>query len=235
MNTNAVVGATAAFVVVMVALVVLMRSRRAQRRSTDLAELARSMGLQFSRNVARADFADFAALAIIKKFRGGANRISGRLAGVPVELLDYTYAFALRGTTGAVDESVTIALLVTDHGVPRFDLRPRLALLDRIGSEDQIKIEAGFDSEYVLTPRSELFVVNDRSKPPQSPDAVRERFTSNLVRFFVEHPGLHVESGGGSLAVWRGEFRHRRQIVPVPECGELLQNALTIRQHLLKH
>ena len=206
-------------------LIVLFFERRRRRRTRQLAAIGRSLGLQFQANVAQSDLDDFKALRVIREWWAGSNRLSGVVDGTPVELLDYTYLFILRGNSSAVRSPQTMVLLTTDASVPTFDLRPRNRVLGLLGESDRIAVE-GLES-YYLAPASQLNVVRDAT-PPGNPAAIGGLFTPGVVAFFAEHPRLHVESAGGRLAVWRD-----LRIVPPDECPMLLGEAVAIRRLLL--
>ena len=78
-------------------MIVLFRYWRRRRHATELADLAGTMGLEFHAEVARSDVEAFTALRVIQKFWAGRNRLSGVVNGVPIEMIDYTYLFQLRG------------------------------------------------------------------------------------------------------------------------------------------
>ena len=207
-------------------LIVLVLDRRDRRRTRQLASIARTLGLQFHADVAQSDLDDFKALRVIRKWWAGRNRLSGVVDGGSVEMLDYTYRFVLRGAgPNAVRSAQTMVLLTTDVSLPTFDLRPRDRALGLLGEPDRIGIERL--ESYYLAPASQLDVMRDAT-PAGDPAMIRRLFTRDVVAFFAEHPGWHVESAGGRLAVWRD-----LKIVPPHECLFLLGDAVAFRRLLL--
>ena len=115
------------------ALIVFLYEQRRRRRTSRLASIATQLGLQFHEHVVQSDLDGFKALRVIREWWAGRNRLSGVIDGTPVEMLDYTYLFILRGNSTAVRSTQTMVLLTTDPSIPTFDLRSRilgLRLLD---------------------------------------------------------------------------------------------------------
>lgn len=191
----------------------------------DLADLGRRMGLAYSPS-AEGLWEDHPGLDRMPLFRrrsGGTGRMSGRVAGRPVELFDYTEVHPDRRGQDRVTRRTVVVL--PGVGLPDFDLRPRtlgarmLGLVGvrgisfdpaGVGDPDDAAAVAAFGRRYLVA-APDLGTYTARSLAPADPatlegeeQAVRRLFAPELMRALACHPGWSAQAHGGYLAFWRG-------------------------------
>jgi hypothetical protein len=102
---------------------VLYRASR-RRYVRGLAEVSRSMNFTFQPEMSREDIGHFFHLRLFREYDSSArNRMTGSVAGVPVDMFDYTFAAGPDQKKQRYRQ--TIMLLPAPAGLPAFELRPR--------------------------------------------------------------------------------------------------------------
>ncbi len=160
-------------------------------------------------------------MPLFRYWSSGANRTSGRVAGRPVEIFDYTvvpYQNSGRATRRTV-------VFLPGAGLPDFDLRPRTLgtrLLRGFGVEgitfdpacaedpDDAGAVETFNRLYlVAAPDLGTFLAQSLAPPDPAlganvEQAVRRLFAQDLMRGLTRYPGWSAQAHGGYLALWRG-------------------------------
>jgi len=201
----------------------LLESRRLAHER-DLAEVSRRMRLAYlpSAERLREDHPGLDQMPLFRYWSNGANRMSGRVAGRPVEIFDYTVV--ARDQNGGRATRRTVVLL-PGAGLPDFDLRPRTLgarLLSVVGVEGITFDPAGAEdpddagavemfNRLYLVAAPDLSTFLARSLAPPDPalgadeeQAVRRLFVPDLMRDLTRYPGWSAQAHGGYLALWRG-------------------------------
>jgi hypothetical protein len=225
----------------------VMRAHREQRHTHQLAELAESLGFRLSAEVCSEDLSEWRALPVFQKWSRARNRMSGKVSGLPVEMVDYTYV--VRGDESDSTYEQTVVLLVADDkDLPVFDLQPRtlgVQILSLIGVEgipfssqgvsavDAEVIERFSKNYHLSTGGLEAEAVKltapESAASADQEVALRRLFSLEMLNLFADHPGWYVQGVGRRLALWRpGKI-----VAPTNRLG-LLDEALAIRAALVK-
>jgi hypothetical protein len=223
------------------------RAHLERRHTRQLAELAESLGFRHFAEVSAQDLSEWQALPVFQKWSGARDRMSGKVSGLPVEMVDYTYV--VRGDEGNSTYEQTVVLLVADDkDLPAFDLQPRtlgVRFLNLVGVEgirfssqgvsavDAEVIERFSKNYHLSTEGLEAEAIKPaNSESAASADqeaALRRLFSLEMLNLFADHPGWYVQGVGRRLALWRpGKI-----VAPANRPG-LLEEALTIRAALVK-
>jgi hypothetical protein len=222
----------------------LVRARRERRHARQLAEFADSLGFSFSPDVSAEAVGEWRALPVFQKWSGARNRLSGQVAGVPVEMLDYTYVD--RGDEGDSTRHQTVVLLPTgESDLPAFELQPRtlaVKILSAMGvgevtfapqgvPEAEAEAVERFRKHYHLSSglEAELARLQHREPATDREAAIREFFPLPVLSFFADHPGWHVQCAGRCLAAWRPN-----KIVAAADRPPFLAEALAIQAVLVE-
>jgi hypothetical protein len=202
----------------------LISQRRQARYARDLAVISASMHFALRPDVCREEMKEYENLPPIKKWSSARHRMTGRVAGLDVEMLDLTYAD--KGSDSDTYYHQTILLVSAPEGAfPAFELRPRDMTVKVLGkmlglqgitfsptgasATDAAVIEQ-FSRMYYLSTGLEADIrkLHDQVSGHKSGDenrqqAIRNVFTLKVLRFLAEHARWRVESDGKHLALWR--------------------------------
>jgi hypothetical protein len=218
--------------------------RRRQRHARQLTVVAASMEFDYLPDAPREVLRDFLGLPLFKNWSAATNRLTGRVGGLPVEMVDYTSV--VRGSYGDSYTSQTVLLASADPALPVFELRPRhlgmklLSLCNIEGvafapdaAEDERDGIQRFGRQYHLSEGLDVLIETVGEDAAKSEvrrageTAIRQLFTPELLRFFADHPGWSVESDGRGLALWR-----RKTVIPAANRLAFLAEALEVHQAL---
>jgi hypothetical protein len=223
----------------------LVGARRARRHARQLLEFADSLGFGFSPRVAADDFAEWRSLPAFQKWSGGCNRLSGQVAGVPVEMLDYT--MVQRGDDGDSTSHQTVVLLPTgERDLPTFELQPRtltVKILSAMGvpdvafaaegvPEEEAKAVEDFGKRYHLSAglEAEVARLGQREAGDAAAEAaIRAVFPVDVLTFLADHPGWHVQGAGRCMGLWRPN-----KVVAAADRPTFLAEALAVRAALVE-
>jgi hypothetical protein len=205
----------------------LLQMARRKQYVQQLIETCQAMGFAYSPNVQRDDLGDFQDLPLFRKWSAARDRMSGTCDGVPVELIDYTSVD--RGGESSTYYRRTVALLpAPEGGLPSFELQPRdlaikliAALLTTGIAFDPSEAETADDREVL-----ERFGRSYFLSAGIDAAAIRRLFTMNLLAFFADHPGWHVESDGRHLAL------HRSQVIAAAGRPAFVADAVEVHRAL---
>jgi hypothetical protein len=228
----------------------LLTTRRHRSHALELIAAAERMGLDYSPKVSRADLGAASQLRLFADWDSATNRLAGQVDGIPIQMLDYTYAE--KGDEGSTYYTQTVVVLPGADHLPAFELRPRhlgMRMLGVLGipgitfDSAQVDPETAraveqFQRHYYLSLGldKELKKLGEQIKDlpatdstSQAEETVRRLFAVEVLEFFAEHPGWYVESAGHHLALWR-----RKTIVPGAERPRFLAEALEVRRSLVE-
>jgi len=213
---------------------------RALRHAGEVADASALMGLSYTPVVSQEQMGAHRSLALFVRWSAARHWMRGRVEGVPVEVIDYTWINKGGSETDTYHHQ-TVVLLPAAEGMPRFELRPRtieVMLLEclRAGGDSLDAEEAAGAERETVERFNELYFLSegvDRllsrlgkgEEDESARAAIRRLFTPELLAFFAARPGWCVESDGRHLAVW-----HPDRIV----CGDgraaLVAEALSVRR-----
>jgi hypothetical protein len=220
-----------------------IRARRARHDRRQLEDLSAELGLAFSPHATTHDLREWMAIPLFNKWSAARNHLSGRVGGVHVEVVDYTYIE--RGHENDSTYHQTLALLVAaDSGLPDFELRPRsvdvrlMGLLGLKGIQFSTRSTATangeaierFHKNYYLSEGSEAQAAKHELGALASNDneaAICRRFGIEVLRFFADHPGWWIQCARGRLALGKP-----RKIVPPMDRLQFIEEAMAIRNAL---
>jgi hypothetical protein len=223
-----------------------VRAHRKRLRTRQLADLAENLGFSFSAEASSQDLNEWRELPIFQKWSGARNRMVGKVSGLPVEMVDYTYVVRGNKSDSTYDQTVVI-LPVDDKELPPFDLQPRtlgVQILNLLGAEgitfssqgvsasDEEVIER-FRKHYHLSTglEAEAAKLADPrlAASADTEAAIRQLFSLDILTFFADHPGWCAQGVGRRLALWRPQ-----KIVDPAERPRLLAEALAVRAALVE-
>jgi hypothetical protein len=221
-----------------------LRARRERRHARQLAEFADSIGFSFAPEVSADDLGEWRSLPVFQKWSGACNRLSGKVAGVAVAMLDYTHV--ARGDDGDSTSHQTLVLLPAgDRELPVFELQPRtlaVKILSAMGVAEVVfapqdvpgeaaKAVEDFRKRYHLSSglEAELARSSHRQLDAEPVAAIRELFTLEVLTFFADHPGWHVQAAGRCMVLWRPN-----KIVAAADRPTFLAEALAARAVLVE-
>lgn len=167
------------------------------RRRNALADLAASMGLQFSKDGPEQYLLESTGLELFRlgRSRKATSMMETQVSGGRVQVFDYKYV------TGSGKHSqthnLTVALIYTSLQVPHFDLKPE-NFLYKIGEL------IGFKD--IDLPAFPLFSDKYRLTAPEE-TAVHMFFTPTRAAWFESNLGLWVQGAPGHVLLFKGETR----------------------------
>lgn len=227
-------------------LATLVKLRREGIHALEIAAAARTMRLEYRPQIARPDLGDAAQMPLFAKWNKGTHHLAGQVDNVLVQMLDYTYEE--RGDESTSYYSQTVVLLPGTVRLPSFELRPRdfaMRMLGMMGlpgiafehydAEAATVIES-FTSRYHLSRGVDKELLNlgqslQNLEPTEATDRaeddVRSLFSLEVLHYFANHAGWHVQSSGQFLAFWQ-----RKTIVPGADRERFLADALEARNVL---
>lgn len=229
----------------------LIRWRFDVAQGQQAEENARTTGFDFHREVTRNALAEAGGtMWTFNNWSAGANRQSGLVDGMPVELFDYTCIEKDQRRDPPATLTQTVALWPAGARLPQFELRPNSPMLRFLGAigmkgvtfdpEQAPPQEAPavrvFGQRYFLSLGMDAEIANSREAAcdgePQPGaerhDPIRRLFTTELLRFFSTNPGWCVDCDGTHLAIWRP-----RTVVPGRFRGMFLAKVMQLRGAIL--
>jgi hypothetical protein len=182
----------------LITAIALIANYYEKQRTKKIEEIAGQLGLDFHVKDITNVVSRFTDLNLFRL--GGAKRAANVLTGetdeVRISIFDYQYTVGSGKNQSTPKQTVT-SLESPRLRCPTFSMRPE-NLFDKVGSvlgfqDIDFESHPEFSRAYVLKGENEA--------------AIREFFTTGLLDFFAQRPGLSVEASNGRLICYRANKR----------------------------
>ena len=200
---------TIAFIVVgsivMIALIVMIARYYEKQRTEALQAVATSIGLTFAGAPSDSFLPSLSKFALFshghsKKAR---NLMTGIIDGIEMSIFDYRYTTG-GGKNSHTHHQTVLLLRSPALDLPAFSLRPE-HVFHKIGKafgyqDINWDTHPVFSDKYLLRSSDEL--------------AIRDVFTSDILEYYEERPGLSTEANGGQLIFFRASKKVKPEDLP---------------------
>ena len=189
------------------------------RRRNALADLAASMGLQFSKDGPEQYQLESSGLELFRlgHSRKASNLMETPVSGGRVQIFDYKYTVG--SGKHAQTHNLTVALISCSGQVPHFDLKPETFMYkigEMIGFKDiDLPAFPVFSDKYRLTAPDET--------------AVHMFFTPSRAAWFERNLGLRVQGAPGHVLFFKRETR-----LPADAWQGFMEEAKAFAQEVLR-
>ncbi len=175
-----------------------------KKRLEDLQRAADELGFEF---LPQGDASLLQSLGNFQLFSQGRSRnlshlLRGRANDLEVTIFDYRYTVGSGKNSHTLNHTV-ICFRFTGDPLPQFSLRPE-NFADKIGGWFGFK-----DIDFETHPAfSRQYLLRGADEP-----AIRQLFTSQVLEFYQQKPGLSTEAAGNQLVFYRHAARIKPQEV----------------------
>lgn len=191
--------------IVLVAGIILLVRHFEKKRTEALQAAAKSMQLDFSRLPEPQLLPSLSAFPLFSHghSRKAFNVMTGMADEIEITLFDYRYTTG--GGKNQHTHHQTVVLLESDIlQAPPFSLKPQ-NVFHNIGKKFGFQ-DIDFDSHPVF---SEKYLLRSGDEV-----AVREVFTSDILEYYEQRPGLSTEAGGNRLIFFRASKKVKPEDLP---------------------
>ena len=207
------------FVGLILAIIMVVSWKKRKQRALDLRSVADTLGFPYAGNdSSRAPQVNTALFR-----RGGSRRFRNVMTGTQgnyqVSLFDYSYTVSAGESSSTYRQ--TVAAIIQDRPLPRFELRPE-GFLDRI-ADTFVRRDIDFESHPEFSKR---YVLRGEDET-----AIRAMFTPVLLSLFEMFPPekkWHLEASGSTLLAYQAAVT-----VPPQEIRAFLDEACSLANSLL--